>query len=150
MKQETILKLIFVSASTLALVFVLSSSAYASEVTGNLSSSGVNTTNSTSGSIGGTVGNGGSQVGGTLGNNPVSGTVGGGTNSGGGGGGSVLGTQVSPTIQIPIVPQVLGASIGLPQTGYPPLKQNLFLFFILFCNLVLLFVFYNKFNQVRN
>lgn len=82
MKQKIILKSIF----TFALFLVLSSSVYSSEITGNLSSAGVNTSTNTIGSIGGTVGS-GSEVTGTLGSGNISGNVGGGGSSGGGGGG---------------------------------------------------------------
>jgi hypothetical protein len=92
MKHKVISKLIFV----LALMFTFSGSVRASEVSGNLSSAGVNTTTNTtggtSGSISGTVnsggGVGGSVVTGNLGSGTVSGTVTGGSSSGGSGGGN--------------------------------------------------------------
>ncbi len=89
--------------------------AYASEVTGTLSSDGT-VTSGASGTVGGTVGGGGGTIGGTVGGGggTVGGTVGGGSTiggtvgGGGGGGGGILtlggGGAITPT------GAVLGAS----------------------------------------
>lgn len=111
MKIKTTKSISFLVLMLITLSYI---SVSASEVTGNLSSSGsqTNQNNTTSGSIGGTVSS-GSQVSGTFGNgSTIGGTVSGGSSGGGGGApGSVI---LPPSSTIISAPSVLGASTFQP------------------------------------